>query len=117
VRSFIHIRDVAEATLRIAQTAPPGECFHLSTPRNLPIRDLVAQICRAMGADFDATVRVTEDRPGKDAAYLLASAKARRDLGWSDAVSLEDGIAETIAWVDGQWEQIRRQPADYVHKA
>lgn len=117
VRSFIHIADVADATLRIARSAPAGECYHLSTPRNISIRELVEMICRTMGADFDAIVQVTEDRPGKDAAYLLDSAKARRTLGWRDAVSLEAGVAETIQWFGNYEAEIRRQPLDYVHKA
>jgi dTDP-glucose 4,6-dehydratase len=116
VRSFIHIADVADATLRIARSAPVGETYHLSTPRNISIRELVEMICRTMGADFNAVVQVTEDRPGKDAAYLLDSAKARSTLGWRDAVALETGMVETIRWVDEHIDEIRRQPIDYIHK-
>lgn len=116
VRSFIHIADVADATLRIARQAPPGECYHLSTPRNISIRALVEMICRTMGAEFSKVVRVTEDRPGKDAAYLLDSTKARRELGWRDTVALETGIAETIRWVEAHLGELQRQPPDYIHK-
>lgn len=116
VRSFIHIRDVADATLRIAQNASPGETFHLSTPRNISIRELVETICRTMGADFSSIVQVTEDRPGKDAAYLLDSSKVRHVLGWTDLVPLEKGITETIRWADDHAEEIAHQPFDYVHK-
>ena len=116
VRSFIHIADVADATLRIARSAPAGECYHLSTPRNISIRELVEMICRTMGADFNAVVEITDDRPGKDAAYLLDSAKARTTLGWRDAVTLEAGMAETIQWFGNYEAEIRRQPLDYVHK-
>jgi len=116
VRSFIHIADVADATLRIARSAPAGETYHLSTPRNISIRQLVEMICGTLGADFNSVVQVTEDRPGKDAAYLLDSTKARQALSWADAVQLETGIAETIGWIDDRCEEIRRQPADYIHK-
>jgi dTDP-glucose 4,6-dehydratase len=116
VRSFIHIDDVADATLRIARSSSVGESYHLSTPRNLSIRELVEIICRAMGAEFNAVVQVTDDRPGKDAAYLLDSSKVRQALGWSDSISLEEGIAETIRWADNYASEIRRQPLDYVHK-
>ena len=116
VRSFIHIADVADATLRIARSVSVGETYHLSTPRNISIRELVETTCRIMGADFQSVVEVTDDRPGKDAAYLLDSAKARGRLGWADAVTLEAGIAETIRWVDEHFEEIKRQPIDYIHK-
>jgi len=116
VRSFIHIRDVASATLAVARKAPIGECYHLSTPSFVSIRELVEMICRTMNADFSRVVEITQDRPGKDAAYLLDSGKARRELGWEDTVSLSDGIRETIAWIDEHFDEIQRQPLDYIHK-
>lgn len=116
VRSFIHIRDVADATMRIARQAPSGQVYHLSTARTLSIRDLVELICRKMGADFNAAVDVVGERPGKDAAYLLDSTKARQTLDWTDRVGLEAGIDETIAWVNANLEELKRQSFDYVHK-
>ncbi|MEO5958401.1 MAG: GDP-mannose 4,6-dehydratase [Opitutaceae bacterium] len=116
VRSFIHIDDVAAATLMIAQRAPAGECYHLSTPRFISIRELVAMICRMMNADFAQVAQIADDRPGKDAAYTLDSTNARQSLGWHDTVSLEDGVRATIAWVDAHMDEIRRQPFDYIHK-
>ena len=116
VRSFIHINDVAAATLAIARRAPAGECYHLSTPRFISIRGLVEMICRMMNADFNQGAQIVDDRPGKDAAYTLASTKARQTLGWSDTVALEDGVRATIAWVEEHLDEIRRQPLDYIHK-
>lgn len=116
-RSFIHIDDVAAATLAIARGAPAGECYHISTDRFVSIRELVAMICGRMGADFSRVVAVSEDRPGKDAAYLLDSAKLRTTFGWRDTVALEQGIQETITWVDRHFEALRREPLDYIHKA
>lgn len=115
-RSFIHIDDVAAATLAIAQRAPAGECYHLSTDRFVTIRDLVTMICGLLGADFERVAAVTADRPGKDAAYLLDSRKVRTTLGWRDTVSLEDGIRATVAWVERNLEALRQQPLDYIHK-
>jgi dTDP-glucose 4,6-dehydratase len=116
VRSFIHIRDVAAATLAVARQGAAGDCYHLSTDRFVSIRELVDMICWMMQADFSQVVEVTEDRPGKDAAYLLDSSKARQTLSWSDTVTLEQGVRETIAWVNEHFEEIRRQPYDYQHK-
>lgn len=117
VRSFIHIHDVAAATLSIAQKAPAGECYHLSTPVFISIRELVEMICRMLNADFSKVVEVTEDRPGKDAAYLLDSKKAREQLGWAETVPLENGVRECVDWIEGHFDEIRQQPFDYIHKA
>jgi dTDP-glucose 4,6-dehydratase len=37
-------------------------------------------------------------------------------LGWSDSVSLDEGIDETIAWVDAHLSVLKNEPLDYVHK-
>ena len=116
VRSFIHIRDVADGTWRVARDGRPGEIYHLSTPRLISIRELVERICQRMGVAFSDHVDVVGERLGKDAAYILDSTKARETLGWRDAVGLETGIDETIAWVDRNIDDLKNQPFDYVHK-
>lgn len=117
VRSFIHIRDVSAATLAIAQQGVCGETYHLSTSLYLSIRELVERICARMDVRFEDAVEVVDERPGKDAAYLLNSSKARNSLNWSDCVSLDAGIDECIAWIERDFDQIRDQPFDYIHKA
>lgn len=117
LRSFIHIRDVVAGTLQVARQAAPGEIFHFSTTENISIRALVELIAEKMDVDFAANVEVVDDRPGKDSAYLLDSAKARGELGWNDRISLEQGIAETIAWVSDNLDILQNQPFDYIHKA
>lgn len=117
VRSFIHIDDVAAATLAIALRAPAGECYHLSTDHFVSIRELVELVCAEMGADFNQVVQVSEDRPGKDAAYLLDSTKVRTTLGWEPQVSLETGVRQTIAWINEQFDEIQSQEFNYIHKA
>lgn len=116
VRSFIHARDVAEGTLRVARQAPAGETYHFSTDLYVSIRELVERICTRMDVKFEDVVEVVGDRPGKDAAYLLDSTKARSTLGWKDVVSLDQGIDETIAWVTSNLDVLKQQPADYIHK-
>lgn len=116
MRSFIHIRDVADGTLRAARQAPPGEIYHFSTSRNISVRDLVELIAKQLNVDFDKNVDIVGERLGKDAAYLLDSSKAKETLGWRDQISLEQGIEETIAWVRDNLDILKKQPFDYIHK-
>lgn len=116
VRSFIHIRDVANGTLRVARKASLGDIYHLSTSRNISVRDLVHLICDRMKVSFEEMVEITEDRLGKDAAYLLDSSKAQTALGWTDKIGLEEGIDETITWVNDNFEMLKNQEMAYIHK-
>ena len=116
VRSFIHIRDVATATLKIAQESTIGEVYHISTDSYISIKDLVELICVMMKADFTKAVEIVDERPGKDAAYLLNSGKLRKELGWADRIKLEDGVHETIDWVNDNFEELKKQPLENIHK-
>jgi len=116
IRSFIHIRDVADATLKAARIGSGGEIFHFATERNITVRALVEMIAKKMNVSFEDNVEVAEDRPGKDSAYLLDASKAKRALDWEDIISLEAGIKETIQWVKGNLEILKRQSPEYVHK-
>lgn len=116
VRSFIHMRDVAEGTLRVMRNAPAGEIYHFSTTRNISVRQVVELITGKLGVKFEEAVEIVGERPGKDAAYLLDSAKAKATLGWTDKISLEEGVDETIAWAKNNLSEIKKQPANYEHK-
>lgn len=116
-RSFIHIRDVSEATWQIAREGALGETYHISTNEIVSIRELVERICQRMGVTFEAHVEVVGERMGKDAAYMLDSTKLRDTLGWWDKTSLDSGLDECIAWVQANLDELKQQPVDYIHKA
>lgn len=115
-RSFIHIDDVSTATWKIAQHAPVGESYHISTDQIIAIKDLVSVICDKLHQPFDAQVTVVGERLGKDSAYWLKSTKLRSELGWTDTISLEQGIDETLAWARMNFAALSSQPMQYIHK-
>jgi dTDP-glucose 4,6-dehydratase len=115
-RSFIDSRDVSEATWRIARDGRAGETYHISTDRRVTIRELVQMICRRLGVRFEDAVEVVGERLGKDAAYRLDSAKLRRELGWTNRITLEQGIEDTVAWVERWLADLKTLPQQYEHK-
>ena len=117
VRAFIHIQDVVRATLLLALEAEPGTTWHLSTRESISIRSLVEMICERCDVKFDSVVEDSDERLGKDQSYLLDSAAMRESFGWSDQVSLTEGLADTLAWVDAHLGQITNLPWTYQHKA
>jgi dTDP-glucose 4,6-dehydratase len=116
VRSFIHMDDVSDATFKIALKGIPGTSYHISTRDTVTIRELVEQICELTGVAFNSLAEVSEDRLGKDQAYLLDSSKLRQELQWKDSISLENGLKETLSWIDNSLEELKILPAEYIHK-
>jgi dTDP-glucose 4,6-dehydratase len=116
-RSFIHMRDVSDATWKIAQRGTNGDTYHISTVEVISIRDLVANFCTKLGARFEDHVEIVGERLGKDSAYHLDSTKVRKELEWSDQINLDTGIDECIAWVQANLETLRNESMNYIHKA
>lgn len=116
VRVFIHMTDVADATLRIAQKGRLGESYHISGYELVTIRDLVEMILNRLGKSFDDCVEIGPERPGKDTAYTLDSVKLRTELGWRDRIALEDGVADVIRWAERFKDSLAGLPARYEHK-
>jgi dTDP-glucose 4,6-dehydratase len=116
VRVFIHMRDVADATLKVALEGAVGHTYHISGYELVSIRDLVEMILRKLGKDFDACVEIGPERPGKDQAYMLDSFKIRSELGWRDSIALSQGVDDCIAWAEKFKADIPSLPASYVHK-
>ncbi|MBM5785484.1 MAG: NAD-dependent epimerase/dehydratase family protein [Cyanobacteria bacterium K_DeepCast_35m_m1_288] len=116
-RCFINIRDAMQATLRLALEAEPGSTWHLSTREPISIRALVERICERCGVPFGAVVEDSGERLGKDQSYLLDSTSIREAFGWSDQLGLEEGLSDTLAWVDEHLDQFKTLPWSYQHKA
>ena len=117
VRVFIHMRDVSDATLKIAQKGKLGECYHISGYELVSIRELVEMILKRLGKSFAECVELGPERPGKDTAYTLDSFKIRTELGWRDTVSLEEGVNDVIKWAERFKGDLAKLPTKYEHKA
>lgn len=116
-RAFIHIDDVSDATHKIGENGTIGDTYHISTKETVSIRNLVSTICERLGTTLEAVCEIADDRPGKDAAYLLKTDKLRNELGWQDSITLSDGISRTINWAQNYFEILKTLPTEYQHKA
>lgn len=111
-RAFIHIDDLCAATKLVMEQGEIGQAYHISGQYLFPIRDLVSVICELCGVKFIDTVQLAPERPGKDACYHLDDSKLRA-LGWTDRVSIEDGIRSVWQWMTDQWGVLKNQPTTY----
>lgn len=116
VRVFIHMRDVSDATLKIAMDGANGDTYHISGYELVSIRQLVEMILEKLGKNFDECVELGPERPGKDTAYTLDSFKLRTELGWQDRISLSDGIDDVIEWAQRFESEMSNLPSTYIHK-
>jgi dTDP-glucose 4,6-dehydratase len=116
VKSYIHVRDVSRGELAVLQRGRVGELYHLSPDHGIAVRDVVATLAQRLGKSFAEVTEPVAERPGQDAAYVIDSTKARTELGWQPRIPLNEGLAEVVDWVNEYWEEIQRQPLEYIHK-
>ena len=101
-RDLNFVSDTVEGFVRAASTPEAvGETFNLGSGREISIGDLVDLIARQIGRQISPAVDNERVRPsGSEVERLLADAsRARKVLGWSPSVSLEDGIRRTLEWL------------------
>jgi dTDP-glucose 4,6-dehydratase len=113
-RAFCHVRDVCNAIWRIMLCARSGSAWNIAPKMDVqPISHVVTMICEQMGVKFKDAVMITPKRPGQDNAYRLHTEDLRFSIGWEDSISLEEGIAEVIAWMNKDWESLKNEPMNY----
>lgn len=106
VRDFVFVEDVVQALLVAADHAPGrGESYNVGTGLGSTIRDLVGEICRAMGES--PRIHWTGSvRPG-DAEAFVADISKLSSIGYAPRVSLGEGVGRVIAWVRGSAQERR----------
>ena len=101
VRDYFYVEDGAHAYMVLAEkmAADPslaGHAFNFSNEIQVPVRELVERILRAMGSELEPEIR--DEAKHEIRHQYLSAAKARRVLGWEPLFTLDEGLARTIRW-------------------
>lgn len=101
IRDYIYVKDVSQAYLRLAECLDDerirGEAFNFSPEHAVSVLDMVARVQRLMARE-DLVPEIQNSAQGEIHSQYLDSTKARDVLGWAPRYSLDEGLAETIAW-------------------
>ena len=104
VRDWLYVEDHARALLLVATKGRLGESYNIGGNAEAKNIDVVRRICAVMdelrpgAAPHDRLIRFVADRPGHDFRYAIDASKIRAELGWTPSVTLDEGLAKTVAW-------------------
>lgn len=102
-RDFVSVKDIARAC-RLALETPEaaGEVFNIGSGRPISILALAERLARVMGR-VDLAPEITGKYRMGDIRHCYADiTKARDVLGYAPSVSLDEGMTELAAWLEGQ---------------
>lgn len=103
-RDLTYVLDTVNGFLQVGEVpGVEGETFNLGTGSEVRIGDLAQQVIDLIGKPVRIEVDPVRLRPEKSEVQRLLSDNrlARARLGWKPRVSLERGLKETIAWIQG----------------
>ncbi len=104
VRDYFYVEEGARAYMMLAEKLAKdatliGEAFNFSNELQVTVLDLVAKIQKAMGSNLEPDVK--NEASNEIIHQYLSAKKARARLSWAPELSLEDGLARTVAWYRG----------------
>jgi nucleoside-diphosphate-sugar epimerase len=113
-RDYIYVDDLCQATLKASLNEAAG-VFNIGTGIGTSSAELAQLLVRLTGATVEP-VRVHRDLDAQATSSLIYEiGKMRRELGFVPAVTLEEGLARTIAYLrsarEGREHERQTQPA------
>jgi GDP-L-fucose synthase len=95
LREFLHVDDLAKAVVAAAENYDSSMHLNVGTGEDLSIRDLAEKVATAAG--FTGQIEWDSSKPDGTPRKVLDVSRIKA-LGWKPTITLEEGIASTIAW-------------------
>lgn len=108
-RDWLHVEDNCRGVLAVLEGGRIGDVYNIGGLDILENLTLAQRLLRLLGKP-ETLLSYVKDRPGHDRRYALSCDKIGRDLGWKPAISLDDGLSQTVQWykTNNEWvERIR----------
>jgi len=94
-REFLHVNDLARAVLKASENYDSSMHLNIGTGSDLTIKELAGKVAAAAG--FTGEIDWDTSKPDGTPQKVLDVSKIKA-LGWEPTITLEAGIASTIAW-------------------
>jgi len=108
-REWLHVLDHCEAIDLVLRAGRPGETYNVGSGIEATIEEIADRVLELTGKPASLKT-IVPDRPGHDRRYLLDASKISEELGWTPTRGFDDGLAETVAWYEGNrgwWEPLK----------
>lgn len=95
LREFLHVDDLAQAVVVASEKYDSSLHLNIGSGQDLSIKELASTVARAAG--FTGQIQWDSSKPDGTPRKVLDVSRIKA-LGWKPTITLEEGIASTIAW-------------------
>jgi GDP-L-fucose synthase len=95
-REFLYVDDAAEGIVLAAERYDGPDPVNLGANRELPIKDLVELVVKAVG--FDGEIRWDSSKPDGQPRRRVDPSRAKDAFGFSARTSFDEGLRATVEW-------------------
>ena len=95
LREFLHVDDLAQAVLVASEKYDSSLHLNIGSGEDLSIKELATKVARAAG--FTGKIEWDSSKPDGTPRKVLDVSRIKA-LGWRPTITLDAGIASTIAW-------------------
>ncbi len=95
LREFLYVDDLAKAVVLASEKYDSGVHLNVGTGEDLSIKDLAQKVASAAG--FTGQIEWDASKPDGTPRKVLDVSRIKA-LGWKPTITLDEGIASTIAW-------------------
>ena len=109
VRDWLYVKDHCAAIRVVLEQGRVGETYNVGGNSERTNLEVVGLTCTTLdelkpqsaGGSRESLINFVKDRPGHDRRYAIDCSKIQRELGWTPAVSFEEGFRRTVVWYLG----------------
>jgi GDP-L-fucose synthase len=95
LREFLHVDDLAQAVVVASEKYDSSLHLNVGSGEELSIKDLAEKVAAAAG--FAGKIEWDSSKPDGTPRKVLDVSRVKA-LGWKPTITLDEGIASTIAW-------------------
>jgi len=98
-REFNYVDDIVDAYLLAATCQGAiGEIINIGNSIEYKIKDVAEKIVKMMGNPIRLLIAALPKRAGETSHFVCSNERAKRLLGWSPKVNLDEGLKRTVSW-------------------
>jgi dTDP-glucose 4,6-dehydratase len=105
-RDWLHVEDHCRGIMAVLERGRIGEVYNIGGLDIIENLTMAQRLLRLIDKPA-SLLSYVKDRPGHDRRYALRCDKMGRELDWKPAISLDEGLSQTIDWYRNNSEWLK----------